>query len=388
MQNALNSRATRNSGTYVRQPQGYRAFIPEPLPPKPPIGFTHQLNTALSRADRALGRLDGSIETLPHPDLFLSMFVRKEAVLSSQIEGTQASLSDVIKAEAAVLDRARPSDVREVQNYMHALSRGVALLDELPISTRLISELHLLLMADVRGQHQLPGEIRTSQNWIGPSGCSLQDASFVPPPPGEVQRLLGQLENFLHDDSPLPPLVKIGIAHGQFETIHPFLDGNGRVGRLLITLYLVEKTILRKPVLYLSYYFKQHRREYYECLQNLRDRGDWEGWLIFFLDGVAAVANLAAETAHKVLRLREDDRQSVIERFERAAATPLRLLDALYKLPMTYPAKVANEFNVSYPTANNIIQQLAQAGILQEITGQRRNRVYVYTRYMNLFDDL
>lgn len=346
------------------------------------------MNTALSRADRALGRLDGSIETLPHPDLFLSMFVRKEAVLSSQIEGTQASLSDVIKAEADVIDRAKPTDVREVQNYMAALNRGIELLSELPISTRLISQLHAVLMADVRGMHQRPGEIRETQNWIGPAGCTLSDALFIPPPPGDVNRLLGQLEQFIHDDSPLPPLLRIGMTHGQFETIHPFLDGNGRVGRLLITLFLVQQTVLRKPVLYLSYYFKKNRGEYYDCLQRLRDKGDWEGWILFFLDGVASVANLAAETAHKVLRLREDDRQTIIERFERAAATPLRVLDSLYRLPVTYPGKVAEEQQVSYPTANNIIAQLADANIVREVTGQKRNRVYVYDKYMRLFDDL
>ena len=378
----------RNSGAYVRQATGYKAFVPAPLPPAPPIAMDDKLNTALSRADRALGRLDGSIETLPHPELFLSMFVRKEAVLSSQIEGTQASLSDVIKAEAAVLDRARPTDVREVQNYMQALHQGVALLNKLPISTRLISELHALLMQDVRGMHQRPGEVRETQNWIGPAGCTLNDALFVPPPPGEVNRLLGQLEQFIHDESPLPPLIRIGIAHGQFETIHPFLDGNGRVGRLLITLFLVEKTILRKPVLYLSYFFKRHRAEYYERLQNLRDQGDWEGWILFFLEGVASVANLAAETAHRVLRLREDDRQTVIERFERAAATPLRVLDQLYNLPITYPSQIASRHSVSYPTANGIIQQLEEADILKEITGRRRNRVYVYRKYMALFDEL
>ena len=378
----------RNSGSYVRQPTGYKAFIPEPLPPTPPLIMSDEMHTAMSRADRALGRLDGSIETLPHPELFLSMFVRKEAVLSSQIEGTQASLSDVIKAEAAVIDRARPSDVREVQNYITALNRGVALLETLPISTRLISELHAILMADVRGMHQRPGEIRDSQNWIGPAGCNLSDALFVPPPPGQIHGLLGQLEGFIHDESPLPPLIRIGMAHGQFETIHPFLDGNGRVGRLLITLFLVEKTILRKPVLYLSYYFKRHRSEYYECLQGLRERGDWERWVLFFLEGMASVANLAAETAHKVLRLREDDRQTIIERFERAAATPLRVLDELYRLPMIFTARVARENKVSYPTANNIIQQMAEAGILFEITGRKRNRVYIYQNYMKLFEEL
>lgn len=378
----------RISGAYLRQPQGYKAFIPEPLPPNPPIEFDGKMNTALSRADRALGRLDGSIETLPHPELFLPMFVRREAVLSSQIEGTQASLSDVIKAEAAVADRARPSDVKEVQNYMRAMERGTALLQDLPISTRLITELHRYLMMGVRGENQNPGDIRESQNWIGPAGCTLSEALFVPPPRGEVQRLLGQLENFLHDESPLPPLVRIGLAHAQFETIHPFLDGNGRVGRLLITLFLVEKTLLRHPVLYLSYYFKKHRAEYYDRLQNIRDRGDWEGWLLFFLEGVATVANLAAVTAQKVLRLREDHRQKIIDHFERAAATPLRLLDTLYSLPVTSANLATSAVHTSYPTANHIVQQLAKMGILQEITGQRRNRFYTYQTYMSLFDEL
>jgi Fic family protein len=346
------------------------------------------MNTALSRADRALGRLDGSIETLPHPELFLSMFVRREAVLSSQIEGTQASLSDVIKAEAALSDRARPSDVKEVQNYMGALQRGSSLLKELPISTRLITELHRVLMTGVRGEFQNPGEIRESQNWIGAAGCTLADALFVPPPRSEVNRLLGQLENFLHDESPLPPLIRIGLAHAQFETIHPFLDGNGRVGRLLITLYLVEKTLLRHPVLYLSYYFKKHRAEYYDRLQSIRDSGDWEGWLLFFLEGVAQVANLAAETAQKVLRLREDHRQAIIDNFDRAAAAPLRVLDKLYELPITSPNMVMQDARTSYPTANNIVHQLEKIGILSEVTGQRRNRIYTYRTYMGLFGEL
>jgi Fic family protein len=192
----------------------------------------------------------------------------------------------------------------------------------------------------------------------------------------------------MHDETPLPPLVRIGMAHGQFETIHPFLDGNGRVGRLLITLFLVEKTILREPVLYLSYFFRKNRSEYYDCLQRLRDKGDWEGWILFFLNGVASVANLAAETAQKVLRLREDDRQTIIERFERAAATPLRVLDDLYRLPIAYPNKIVREHNVSYPTANHIIGQLEDAKILYEVTGQKRNRIYVYDKYMTLFDEL
>jgi Fic family protein len=388
MWKAFDMKLERVSGKYVQQPQGYKAFVPEPLPPEPAVRIDERMNTALSRADRALGRLDGSIETLPHPELFLSMFVRREAVLSSQIEGTQASLSDVIKAEADIADRARPSDVLEVQNCMAAIERGTQLLKDLPISTRLITELHRILMTGVRGEHQNPGEIRESQNWIGPAGCTLSDALFIPPPRNEVHRLLGQLENFLHDESPIPPLIRIGLAHAQFETIHPFLDGNGRVGRLLITLFLVEKTLLRRPVLYLSYYFKRHRAEYYDRLQGVRDRGDWEAWLYFFLEGVAQVANLAAETAQKVLRLREDHRQIIIDTFERASATPLRVLDKLYRLPVTSANVVMSDIGTSFPTANNIVRQLEKIGILREMTGQRRNRFYLYQTYMSLFDEL
>jgi Fic family protein len=388
MWKAFDMKLERVSGKYVQQPQGYKAFVPEPLPPEPAVRIDERMNTALSRGDRALGRLDGSIETLPHPELFLSMFVRREAVLSSQIEGTQASLSDVIKAEADIADRARPSDVLEVQNCMAAIERGTQLLKDLPISTRLITELHRILMTGVRGEHQNPGEIRESQNWIGPAGCTLSDALFIPPPRNEVHRLLGQLENFLHDESPIPPLIRIGLAHAQFETIHPFLDGNGRVGRLLITLFLVEKTLLRRPVLYLSYYFKRHRAEYYDRLQGVRDRGDWEAWLYFFLEGVAQVANLAAETAQKVLRLREDHRQIIIDTFERASATPLRVLDKLYRLPVTSANVVMSDIGTSFPTANNIVRQLEKIGILREMTGQRRNRFYLYQTYMSLFDEL
>lgn len=379
---------TDRAGRYVLQPSGYRAFIPAPLPPSPPISLTDALTTALSRADRALGRLDGSIATLPEPDLFLSMFVRNEAVLSSQIEGTQASLSDVIKAEADIADRHRPDDIREVRNYISALNTGTKLLAELPISTRLITRLHAILMDDVRGQHQLPGELRSSQNWIGPSGCNLANATFVPPPPAEVNGQLGALENFLHDDSTMPPLIRIGLVHVQFETIHPFLDGNGRIGRLIIALFLVERTILEQPVLYLSYYFKKNRSEYYQRLQNVRDHGDWEGWLLFFLEGVASVSNLAADTAKKVLRLREADRQKIIGHFERSAAVPLQVLDVLYRLPVTTPTRLAEERGVSYPTANTIVAGLEKLGILREATGQQRNRAYVYERYADLFSSL
>jgi Fic family protein len=228
----------------VQQPTGYRAFTPESLPPNPPIRIADDLQVLLSQADRALGRLDGSIEILPHPDLFVYMYVRKEAVLSSQIEGTQSSLQDVLAAEAKIFSPDRPQDVDEVVNYVRAMNRGLARLAELPVSVRLIREMHADLLQGVRGEHRTPGELRTRQNWIGPADCKLNEATFVPPPPHEVAQHLAELERFLHADTGLPLLIKIGLAHAQFETIHPFLDGNGRVGRLLITFLLCEQHVI------------------------------------------------------------------------------------------------------------------------------------------------
>ncbi|MBM3522702.1 MAG: Fic family protein, partial [Alphaproteobacteria bacterium] len=300
------------AGRYVRQATGYRAFIPAPLPPwDPPLDLGGELQRLLSEADRALGRLDGSVLTLPNPDLFVFMYVRKEAVFSSQIEGTQSSLQDLLAAEADLFDESMPRDVDEVIAYVRAMTHGLARLDELPVSVRLIREIHRELMKDMRGGTLEPGELRRSQNWIGPRGSTPSTASFVPPPHEEVPTALGALETFLHAEDGLPPLVKIALAHVQFETIHPFLDGNGRTGRLLITFLLTERGILHKPVLYLSHYFKRWRPEYYGHLQTVRTRGDWEGWLAFFLRGVVEVATEAADTARRIQRLREDHRAAI-----------------------------------------------------------------------------
>ena len=251
------------AGRYVMQPTGYRAFIPSPLPPDPPVDLGKPLLDLLSEADYALGRLDGAVLTLPNPDLFVFMYVRKEAVLSSQIEGTQSSLQNLLAAEARLNDPDAPSDVAEVVNYVSAMNYGIERLAALPVSVRLIGEIHARLMHGARGGRLTPGEVRTTQNWIGPGGCSLREATFVPPPPQEVPQALSDLERFLHIESPPPPLILVGLAHAQFETIHPFLDGNGRVGRLLISFLLTEKKLLARPVLYLSHYFKQRRAEYY-----------------------------------------------------------------------------------------------------------------------------
>jgi Fic family protein len=374
------------AGRYVQQLTGYRAFIPAALPPEPPVQITGALQSALSEADRALGRLDGSIQTLPNPDLFVYMYVRKEAVLSSQIEGTQSSLQDLIAAEAKVLAADSPNDVEEVVNYVAAMNHGLARLAELPVSVRLIKEIHAHLLRGVRGSHLTPGELRTSQNWIGPSGSTLRDATFVPPPPPDVPDALAQLERFIHRDVPLPLLVKIGLAHAQFETIHPFLDGNGRVGRLLITFLLCEKQILVKPVLYLSHYFKRYRAEYYERLQAVRDGGAWEGWLEFFLKGVAEVSREATDTARKILVLREDHRSTITARLGRAAGNGHRVLEQLYESPIISVAEVQQLTGTTYPAANQLVGKLVDAGILREFTGQARNRRFRYRGYIELFE--
>jgi len=375
------------SGRYVQQSAGYRAFIPEKLPPHPPIQIDEELQLLLSKADRALGRLDGSIQTLPHPDLFVAMYIRKEAVLSSQIEGTQSSLRDVLAAEARILSPTHPDDVGEVLNYVNAMNYGLERLASLPVSIRLIREIHERLLSGVRGREQSPGELRRTQNWIGPAGCTLGEASFVPPPSHELSRLLGDLEHFLHSEEPIPLLVRIGLAHAQFETIHPFLDGNGRIGRLLITLLLCRSDVLQKPVLYLSHFFKQHRQEYYDCLQAIRDEGDWERWMRFFLEGIFEVSQQAAETARQILLLRERHRQIITESCGRAAGNGHRVLDFLFELPIVSVREVQDLTGSSYQAANNLVAQFVQQGVLHEMTGQRRNRRFLYSEYIRLFHD-
>ena len=379
--------ASRRAGTYIRQPTGYRAFIPTPLPPNPPVAITGQLQEALSQADRELGRLDGSVQTLPNPDLFVLMYVRREAVLSSQIEGTQSSLQDVLAAEARILSPDRPADVHEVINYVDAMNHGLQRLLDLPVSVRLIREIHGRLLRGVRGSRLTPGELRASQNWIGPAGCTLEEATFVPPPPNVVPDALGDLERYLHRQDDTPALIKVGLAHAQFETIHPFLDGNGRAGRLLITFLLTERGILQKPVLYLSHYLRGHRQTYYDRLQAVRDRGDWEGWLLFFLQGVAEVSGEATETARQILLLREEHRRAITENLGRAAGNGHRVLDDLYERPIVSVSDVALLTGTTYQAANQLVMRLAGSGILHEITGRTRNRRFAYQSYIDMFQD-
>ncbi len=378
--------ATR-AGRYVAQPSGYRAFLPAPLPPEPPIALTGELPALLSTADRALGRLDGSVHTLPRPDLFVFMYVRKEAVLSSQIEGTQSSLQDLLAAEARLFDLNLPDDVGEVINYVRAMNHGLCRLKDLPVSVRLIREIHAELLRGVRGGRLQPGELRASQNWIGPAGSTLANATFVPPPHHLVPEALGDLESFLHREDDLPPLVKIALAHVQFETIHPFLDGNGRVGRLLITFLLTERAVLHKPVLYLSRYFKQHREAYYDHLQAVRTRGDWEGWLAFFLRGVVEVAAEAAETARRILQMREDHRAAITAKLGRAAANGHKVLESLFDRPIVAVNDVRQLTGTTYAAANGLVSRLVDAGVLAEMTGYARNRRFQYAPYIALFSD-
>ncbi len=326
--------------------------------------------------------------TLPNPDLFVFMYVRKEAVLSSQIEGTQSSLQDLLSAEAQLFPSdSQPRDVNEVINYVAALNYGLQRLKDLPLSTRLIREIHERLLHGVRGSRLTPGEFRRSQNWIGPAGSGLGDAVFVPPPPGLVPEAMGRLERFLLTPDDLPALIRIGLAHAQLETIHPFLDGNGRVGRLLITFLLTEQGILHKPVLYLSHYFKRHRAEYYDRLQAVRDEGDWESWLAFFLEGVAQVSADATEVARKVLLLREENRFAITNELGRVAGNGQKVLDALLERPIVSTADVMGITGTTFAAANNLVSRLEDLGILLEITGFTRNRRYRYDPYVKLFAD-
>ena len=381
--------ASNRAGTFVKQLTGYRAFIPEPLPPTPGIRLDDpELARLLSLADQSIGRLDGYAELLPNPDLFVAMYVRREAVLSSQIEGTQSTLDDVLTFELEERLDELPQDVEEIVNYVRAMNYGLHRIEELPLSLRLLREIHAELLTGTRGQDRDPGEFRRTQNWIGAQNAPLSAATFIPPPPDEMMRALGDLEKFLHEDQTLPVLVHCGLAHAQFETIHPFLDGNGRVGRLLIAFLLVHAGVLARPLLYLSYFLKRHRAEYYDRLMAVRLDGDWEGWLRFFLRGVAETAAEATETARAIVRLRERHRRLVEE--ADLGVNGLRLIDLLFERPLVNVNLVKDRLvpgGVSFATANNLVAAFERIGFLEEMTGGRRNRRFRYTPFLALFDD-
>lgn len=379
------------SGHHVSSVAGgetVQAFVPAPLPPQPALELLGSRQGALERATLALGRLDSISLLLPDPQLFLYAYVRREAVLSSQIEGTQSSLSDLLLFELDEQPGVPYDDVVEVSNYVAALEHGMARLrDGFPLCNRLLREMHQALMARGRGADKAPGEFRRTQNWVG--GTRPGNAHFVPPPPNEVEACMAALERFLHDDPknpPLPLLLKAALAHVQFETIHPFLDGNGRLGRLLIALLLHAGGALLQPLLYLSLYFKQHRPRYYELLDGVRTQGDWEAWVDFFLEGVEQTATGAVETARRLVALFQQDGQRV-QGTGRGATNLLRVLDSLRQRPLCSLRQIAQRTGISFPTATKAMKTLQEMGIARELTGQRRNRVFVYDAYLNILNE-
>jgi Fic family protein len=368
-------------GRTIRCPGGYRAYVPDPLPPR--LGWSDALAAALSRADLAVGRLAGEGRRLPNPHLLIRPFVRREAVLSSRIEGTQATLGELLAAEAGAAVERSPEDLREVGNYVVALEHGLTRLADLPLSLRLVKELHERLMRGVRGDTATPGEFRRSQNWIGPAGCTLATASFVPPPPDRLMDCLGAWETFLHDER-LPPLVHAALAHSQFEAIHPFLDGNGRVGRLLITLLLVERQVLPSPLLYLSAFFEATRPEYYARLSGVTERGEWEEWLDYFLRGVAGQAEDALSRIQRIDTLVAGWR-------ERIAAAPSRVperaLGLFVENPFWTVNKLAERLGVAFTTAQRGLDRLEAAGVVMLGSEAKRNRFYCARAILDILEE-
>jgi Fic family protein len=366
------------------QPEGYAAYAPNPLPPE--IRYDAELQALLSAADRAMARLDGMSRVLPNPDLFIAMYVKKEALLSSQIEGTQASLRGVLEVEASLESNEDLNEIGEVINYIDAMHYGLETVRAEPISVALITEIHWLLLRNARGADRFPGEIRQVQNFIAPSGAtSIREAVFVPPPPSEVGRALAELEVFIQADDPMPPLVRIALIHAQFETIHPFLDGNGRIGRLLITFYLCWKGILSRPLLYLSFFLKRNRAEYYTLLNAIRTEGAYEDWLAFFLRGVIEVSGEAERSAQEIIALRE----SVVDRLlahEIGGAGAVRLAYSLFERPIVTAGDVTRLFGLSQPAANALVKRFVAAGILRETTGKQRYKRYEFREYLAILE--
>ena len=373
------------SGQYVTQPTGYKAFIPKPLPPIPLIKLDGTLGVLLSEANISLGRLDVMGYLLPNVEHIIAMYVRKEALLSSQIEGTQASLEDLFEYESHIPLK-NVQDVEEVVNYIKALNHGLKRLEEFPMSIRLIKEVHHILLANTRGKEKTPGEFKRSQNWIGPAGSNLKNASFVPPPPTEAMHAMGDLELYMHKEENLPVLIVAALIHYQFETIHPFLDGNGRLGRLLITFYLCWKRVMQKPLLYLSYYFKLHRQEYYDRLNLVRERGEYEQWIQFFLKGIIWTSEDALGTIKTVLALADNQRKLLVQK-KISSPMAIALLDFLFVKPHLSIQEFSSEFAISYAAAQSLVNQFVDLGILKEVTGQKRNRRFSYWEYLDCLSE-
>lgn len=371
----------RASGRYVKQPQGYVAFLPDPLPPT--LTWTAALTRALSDADRLVGQLAGEGSRLPNPHLLIRPFLRREAVLSSKIEGTQATLGELLAAEAGASVERSPHDLKEVANYVAALEYGIKRLKTLPLSLRLVRELHTKLMTGVQGDRAMPGEFRRAQNWIGPPGCTIQNASYVPPPPAELMACLSAWERFLHDQA-WPPLAQSALLHYQFEAIHPFMDGNGRVGRLLITLFLIERGILPSPLLYLSAFFEATRWDYYDRLRGVTERSDWAGWLHYVLNGIARQSEDALGRAERINHLLAKWRQAAAEA---QSKVPLLLVEALAANPYLTVGHASQRLRVAFTTVERAVARLERLGIVKELSGQRRNRVYCATALLKILDE-
>jgi Fic family protein len=373
------------AGKFITQLSGYKTFIPNPLPPYPPIKYDDQLQFLLSEADRALARLDGVSSVLPNPDHFISMYTKKEALLSSQIEGTQASLEGILAFEAGLKLKEDIHEIKKVINYVKALNYGIDRLrkNDFPMSLRLVKEIHNILLKGTRGTSRKLVVFRRSQNWIGPPGVTINDAIFVPPPPNQVGELMLNLGVFMHRTDNIPPLMKIGLIHAQFETIHPFLDGNGRIGRLLITFYLYWKGILTRPLLYLSYYLKKHRDKYYDYLMKIRLEGDWENWLKFFLKGVSEISSEAVSSAKEIVGLK-DKLSNELLRKKIGGAQAIRLLDMLFERPLISVSDVVIKLKISRQAATQLVNKFSEINILNEVSGKKRYRKYLFADYIKI----
>jgi Fic family protein len=370
-----------SAGRCIKALTGYWAFIPHPLPPD--ISYETPLIRLLSKADRLLGELSGTGRLLANPYLLIAPYVRREAVSSSRIEGTQASLNDLFFFEASEREIARTPDVREVRNYVQAMEYGIERLRDLPISVRLIGEIHGILMEGVRGDHATPGETRRSQNWIGPPGCSLQDASYVPPPVEEMKSALSDWEKYLHSDTDTPPLIQCALMHYQFEAIHPFLDGNGRIGRLLITFFLWERGLLTQPLLYLSAFFDRFRDEYYSRVLAVSKYGDWRGWIEFFLRGVASQSEDAISDAKKIIELHEKYRQR-LEATKKIPESAYRLIEELFTNPVLSISSLSKKWGIPFNSVKTGVLRLVSLDILREETGRKRNKLYIASELIEI----
>jgi Fic family protein len=374
------------AGKIISQSSGYKTFVPKPLPPEPPLQLDLETMTLLSNASLLLGRLNGLTSIIKDPELFVYLYVRKEALLSSQIEGTQCSLEDVLESPIDNIETSKPrlrKDIEEVSNYVSAMNHGLERLKELPISARLLKELHKVLMKGVRGAHKTPGEFRQSQNWIGPPGTTLESAQFIPPPKEEANQAMYDLEKYIHSGDKLPPLIKAALIHAQFETIHPFLDGNGRLGRLLITFLLCQSKVMERPLLYLSYFFKANRTEYYARLMAIRMKGDWEGWIKFFLRGISETSQMANQAAIEIHSLHEKDLDKLKE--AGASTATLQVFTVFCRFPLATIPEIQKEItNSNQNTLNRAVNNLIDLNILKQVGKSQRNRKFSYFSYLEI----